>query len=54
MNEQRRKHTQQLNELRRALQKTTSPYAKRDLQKAIKRKEKELRYYDEVGRWQKG
>ena len=47
----REKHLQEMRELRQAIVKTKSPYAKRDLEKGLRRKEKELREYD---RWIKG
>ena len=51
MNKPREKHLQEMEELRQAIRKTKSPYAKRDFVKALKRKERELREYD---RWIKG
>jgi len=47
----REKHLQEMRELRQAIEKTKSPYAKRDYQKALKRKERELSEYDR--RWGK-
>lgn len=42
----RDRHLQEIQELRKAISKTKSPYAKRDFGKALKRKEKELWEYD--------
>ena len=47
----RQKHLQEIKELREAIGKTKSPYAKRDFEKALKRKERELREYT---KWTKG
>ena len=46
----RERHLLEMQELRKALAKTKSPYARRDFEKALRRKEKELREYD---RWRK-
>lgn len=46
----REQHLKEMRDLRLALEKTKSPYAKRDLMKAIRRKEKELWEYD---RWKR-
>ena len=50
MDKPRKNHLQEMRDLRTALEKTRSPYARRDLQKALKRKENELREYD---RWRR-
>lgn len=44
----RERHLQEMENIKEALKKTKSPYARRDLGKALKRKEKELKEYD---RW---
>lgn len=46
----RAKHLQEMQELRQAIEKTKSPYLKKDYGKALKRKERELREYD---RWKR-
>lgn len=51
MDKPREKHLQEMEELRKAICKTKSPYARRDFAKALKRKERELREYD---KWRKG
>ena len=47
MNKPREKHLQEMADIREALKKTKSPYAKRDLTKALARKRRELKEYDE-------
>lgn len=44
----RAKHIQEMKDLQEAIKRTKSPYAKRDFEKAIKRKQRELWEYD---RW---
>lgn len=44
----RDEHIAEIENLKRAIKKTKSPYAKRDFEKAIKRKQRELWEYD---RW---
>lgn len=44
----REKHLQEIKDLQEAIKRTKSPYAKRDFEKAIKRKQRELWEYD---RW---
>ena len=46
----RQKHLQEIKELKEAKDKTKSPYAKRDFEKALKRKKRELMEYD---KWRK-
>ena len=46
----RAKHLQEMQELRQAIEKTKSPYARRDFEKALKREKRELREYD---RWRR-
>lgn len=46
----REQHLQEMRELREAIKKTKSPYAKRDLEKGLRRKERELWEYD---RWKR-
>lgn len=46
MNSAREKHIEELEALKRALLKTKSEHAKRDLKKGIRRKEQELKLYD--------
>lgn len=46
----REKHLQEMRDLRQAIKKTKSPYAKRDFKKSLKRKERELWEYD---RWRR-
>lgn len=47
----REKHIQEMKDLQEAIKRTKSPYAKRDFEKALKRKKRELREYDS---WVKG
>lgn len=42
----REKHIQEIKNLQEAIKKTKSPYARRDFEKALQRKKKELREYD--------
>lgn len=42
----REKHLQEIKDLQEAIKRTKSPYAKRDFEKAIKRKQRELWEYD--------
>lgn len=42
----REKHIQEIKSLQEAIKKTKSPYARRDFEKALQRKKKELREYD--------
>lgn len=46
----REKHIQEIKDLQEAIKRTKSPYAKRDFEKALKRKKRELGEYD---RWRK-
>jgi hypothetical protein len=46
MDKQREIYIQELKRLKMALKSTKSTYLKKDYQKAIKRKEKQLRIYD--------
>lgn len=46
MTAQRKKHIQEMNRLEQAINKTSSPYLKRDYKKALKRMRKELIIYD--------
>lgn len=50
-NKPREEHLREMADLRVAISKTKSPYAKRDFEKALKRKERELWEYDR--RWGK-
>ena len=47
MNKPREKHLEEMKNICEALKKTKSPYAKRDLTKALARKKRELKEYDE-------
>ena len=44
----RERHLKEIADLKKAVQKTTSPYLIKDYKKAIDRKERELREYDEL------
>ena len=46
MANERAKHLERMREIRIAINKTESPYLKRDYQKAYKRMKKALRMYD--------
>lgn len=45
-NSQRDKFVAEINRIKLAIQNTNSPYLKRDYQKALKRKYRELKQYD--------
>lgn len=44
----RERHIKEIEELKKAVQKTTSPHLIKDYKKAIQRKERELREFDKL------
>lgn len=47
-NKPREEHIAEMKRIKEAMEKTTSPYLKRDYRKAYERKRKQLLYYDKV------
>lgn len=48
MDKARERHLREMETIRGAMIKTKSPYVRKDLEKGLRRKEKELRLYDKL------